>query len=144
MKKEPKILLIEDNSGDVELITQSFRDRGLSRKIKIINNGEEALKYLSLKENEEMEYRPDIVLLDINIPKIDGKEILHYIKTSEQLKMIPVIMLTTSSLQSDLVYCYSNYANCYIVKPADVNEYIRVIRCIELFWLDCVAYPNKN
>lgn len=144
MKKGPKILLIEDNSGDVELITQSFKDRQLSSKIKIINNGEEALKYLSLKENEAMEYRPDIVLLDINIPKVGGKEILHYIKTSEQLKMIPVIMLTTSSLQSDLAYCYSNYANCYIVKLADVNEYIRVIRCIEAFWLDCVTYPNKN
>ena len=144
MKKELKILLIEDNSGDVELITESFRNRKLSGEIKIINNGEEALKYLRLKENVLMEYRPDIILLDINIPKVDGKEILHYIKTSKQLKMIPVIMLTTSSLQSDLDYCYSNYANCYIVKPADLNEYIHVIRCIESFWLDCVTYPNKN
>ncbi|SRR5258706_10975598 len=144
MKKEIKILLIEDNIGDVELITDSFRNRQISSEIKIINNGEEALKYLSLKENGIMEFWPDIVLLDINIPKVDGKEILRYIKTNEQLKMIPVIMLTTSSLQSDLDYCYSNYANCYIVKPADLHEYIRVIRCVESFWLDCVTYPNKS
>jgi chemotaxis family two-component system response regulator Rcp1 len=140
MKKELKVLLIEDNEGDVELITEAFKSNNLNSEITVMDNGEEAIFYLS-SINKHLENRPNLILLDINLPKVDGKEVLHYIKTNDKLKMIPVVMLTTSSLQNDIFYAYSNQANCYIVKPANFKEFINTIRALETFWLDCVTYP---
>ena len=144
MKKELKILLIEDNEGDVELITEAFKNNNLNSEITVVNNGEEAIIYLHSAEEDKLENYPNLILLDINLPKIDGKEVLHYIKTNDKLKMIPVVMLTTSSLQNDILYAYSNQANCYIVKPANFKEFINTIRSLETFWLDCVTYPTVN
>lgn len=144
MKKELKVLLIEDNIGDVELIIEAFKSSNLNSDITVVDNGEEAILYLSSIEKGGMEHRPNLILLDINLPKVDGKEVLHYIKTTDKLKMIPVVMLTTSSLQNDILYAYNNQANCYIVKPANLKEFINTIRALETFWLDCVTYPMVN
>lgn len=141
---KPKILLIEDNEGDVELIIEAFKNYKINLEINVVNNGERAIEYLSSKENYATEHRPNLILLDINLPKVDGKEVLHYIKTDDILKTIPVVMLTSSSLQNDINYSYSNQANCYIVKPTKLTEFIDVIHHIESFWLDCVTYPNTN
>ncbi len=143
MNKEPRILLIEDNEGDVELIIEAFNYYKVNLDINVVSNGEEAIRYLSSKA-KYAEHRPNLILLDINLPRVDGKEVLHYIKTDDVLKTIPVVMLTSSSLQKDIYYSYSNQANCYIVKPANLEEFIKVIHNIESFWLDCVTYPNIN
>lgn len=144
MKKELKVLLIEDNEGDVELITEAFKTNNLNSEITAVDNGEEAISYLNSIEKDGIENRPNLILLDINLPKIDGKEVLHFIKTNDKLKTIPVVMLTTSSLQNDILYAYNNQANCYIVKPANFKEFINTIRALETFWLNCVTYPIVN
>ena len=144
MNKQPGILLVEDNEGDVELIIEAFKNHKVNLDISVVNNGEEAIAYLGLKTTQPIEQRPTLILLDINLPGVDGKEVLHYIKTNDKLKMIPVVMLTTSSLQNDILYSYSNQANCYIVKPANFKEFINTIRSLETFWLDCVTYPIVN
>ena len=141
MQKKLKVLLVEDNIGDVELIIEAFQDNNVNSEIKVASNGEEAILYLTSMEQEAIENRPNLILLDINLPRMDGKEVLHHIKTNDKLKMIPVVMLTTSSLQNDILYAYNNQANCYIVKPANFKEFINTIRALETFWLDCVTYP---
>ena len=141
MKKQLKILLVEDNRGDVELIIEAFKDNNMNSKITVVDNGEEAIIYLNAKGKDAPEDLPNLILLDINLPKIDGREVLHYIKTKDKLKMIPVVMLTTSSLQNDILYSYNNQANRYIVKPANLKEFINTIRALETFWLDYVTYP---
>jgi len=140
MKKQINILLIEDNEGDVELIKEAFNGHSSGLEISVIDNGEDAL--LSLKCKEVI--LPDLILLDINLPKVDGREVLHFVKNDDELKKIPVVMLTTSSLQKDIEYSYNNYANCYIVKPGNLPEYINTIKSIEKFWLNCVTYLQKN
>ncbi|MEO6232188.1 MAG: response regulator [Ferruginibacter sp.] len=144
MSKESKILLVEDNEGDVELIVEAFKSYKVKLAIDVVTNGEQAFLYLSTKAKDKIEYIPNLILLDINLPKVDGKEVLHYIKTDDQLKTIPVVMLTSSSPQKDIYYSYSNQANCYVVKPANFDEFTKVIHNIETFWLDCVTYPNIN
>jgi DNA-binding response OmpR family regulator len=144
MQKRLKVLLVEDNIGDVELIIEAFHDNNVNSEIKVANNGEEAMIYLNSLEKGASESRPNLILLDINLPRMDGKEVLHHIKTNDKLKMIPVVMLTTSSLQNDILYAYNNQANCYIVKPTNLKEFINTIRALETFWLDCVTYPIAN
>src|SRR6185437_10390978 len=140
MKKKVIILIIEDNEGDVELILEAFSSHSARLEISVIDNGEDAL--LSLKCKEAI--LPDLILLDINLPKIDGREVLHFVKNDDELKKIPVVMLTTSNLQKDIEYSYNNYANCYIVKPGNLPDFITTIKSIEKFWLNCVTYLQKN
>ena len=144
MKKKLKVLLIEDNKGDVELIIEAFKDNNMNSEVTVMDNGAEAIIYLSSLEKNTIENRPNLILLDINLPKVHGKEVLQYIKTNDKLRMIPVVMLTTSSLQNDILYAYNNQANCYIVKPANLKEFINTVRALESFWLDCVTYPIVN
>ncbi len=144
MENEPRVLLIEDNEGDVELIVEAFKNYRIEVDIHVVNNGEQAIQYLSSNDTYTMQRRPSLILLDINLPRVDGKEVLHYIKSDNELKTIPVVMLTSSSLQKDIEYSYNNQANCYIVKPANLVEFNNVIHHIESFWLDCVTYPNTN
>jgi len=144
MKHEAKILLIEDNEGDAELIIEALRSHTLVPEIQVIDNGEDAIRFLKLKDEYVNAVLPDLILLDVNLPKVDGKEILHFVKTDDSLKRIPVVMLTTSSLQKDIIFSYDNHANCYIVKPGNLKEFIGAINSIERFWTKCVTYPNKN
>ena len=137
MNKQPGILLVEDNEGDVELIIEAFKNFKVNLDMSVVNNGEEAILYLGLKTKQSIEQKPNLILRDINLPKANGKEVLHCMKTGDVLKTIPVEMLTSSSLQNNIYYAYNNQANYYI-KPGNPEESINVIHNIESFWLDCV------
>jgi two-component system, chemotaxis family, response regulator Rcp1 len=111
---------------------------------KLVRDGEEALRYLRREGKFSEVQLPDIILLDINLPKIDGKEVLNAIKNDAVLRVIPVIMLTTSSAESDIQESYANHANCYVLKPVDLNKFMDVIRSIEEYWISIVKLPPKG
>lgn len=137
------ILLIEDNEGDILLTTDALQEGKIDNDISIAKDGWEAVQFLEQKGKYALEPLPDLVLLDVNLPKMNGHEVLHYIKTSEKLKHIPVIMLTTSSAENDVFRSYQNHANCYITKPVDLDKFLEVIESIENFWISIVQLPKK-
>ena len=139
-----EILLVEDNEGDIRLTIEAFKEAKIRNQIKVVRDGEEALDYLRKQGNYVNALSPDIILLDINLPKIDGKEVLSTMKNDPVLKSIPVIMLTTSSADSDIEESYSNHANCYVIKPVDLNKFMDVVRSIEDYWVSIVKLPNKH
>ena len=139
-----EILLVEDNEGDIRLTIEAFKEAKIKNHVKVVRDGEEALDYLRKQGNYTDVPLPDIILLDINLPKIDGKEVLNIMKNDAVLKTIPVIMLTTSSADSDVEESYANHANCYVIKPVDLNKFMDVIRGIEDYWLSIVKLPNKS
>ncbi len=143
MKTKPKVLLIEDNQGDAELVREAFNGQEISSELMVIDSGEEAMLYLKQQENYEGFTLPHLILLDLNLPKIDGKEILQFIKNDADLKTIPVVVFTTSSLQNDITFSYTHHANCYVVKPGNLKDFFAAIKAIENFWLTCVTYPKK-
>lgn len=144
MIKEPRILLIEDNQGDAELTREVFKNHAANTQMHVLNNGEEALQSLKQKGEFENELRPHLILLDINLPKVDGKEVLRFIKNDDELKCIPVVIFSTSSLEEDINYAYRHHANCYMVKPANLKDFNLTIKAIYNFWINSVTYPNKN
>lgn len=135
------ILLVEDNPGDIRLTQEAFKDGRIQNELNVVMDGEEAINYLKKKDKYISAKTPDIILLDLNLPKKDGREVLAEIKADPKLMLIPVIILTTSSAQSDIIHTYSNHANCYIMKPVDFNQFINVVRTIENFWLTIVKLP---
>jgi CheY-like chemotaxis protein len=140
--KEIHILLVEDNEGDIVLAKEALKEAKIRNRITVVNDGEEALHYL-FKNGEFANARyPDIILLDMNLPKVDGMEVLARIKTDPVLKIIPVVMLTTSTSETHVLDAYRNYVNCYINKPIDLEEFIEVIKNIERFWLNTVKLPK--
>lgn len=142
-KKIVEVLLVEDNPADVRLIIEVLKDYTIEKNITVIKDGEKVNDYL-LKKNEFFDKKkPDIILLDINIPKKDGFEVLKEIKASKEFKNIPVIIITSSDSEENVKKAYKLGANCYIVKPIKLDEYIRVIRGIEEFWLNIVKLPEK-
>lgn len=141
---ELQILLVEDNEGDIRLTIEAFKEAKIHNQIKVVRDGEEALYFFKKEGRYQKEHTPDLVLLDINLPKIDGKEVLAVMKTDEKLKTIPVIMLTTSSSERDIEESYRNYANCYIIKPVDLDKFMDVIKSIEEFWITIVRLPSKK
>ena len=134
------ILLAEDNEGDILLTREALEDSKILVDLSVAKDGQEAIDFL-INPNAVL---PDIVLLDVNLPKKNGQEVLQYIKGNENLKHIPVIMLSTSSSQRDIDLSYNNYANCYITKPVDANDFLRVITTIENFWISIVNLPTQN
>jgi two-component system, chemotaxis family, response regulator Rcp1 len=136
------ILLVEDNEGDILLTQEAFRDGKLTNKVSVVRDGEEAIRFLKKQGHFTNEERPDIILLDINLPRMDGIETLRHIKDDEELKTIPVVMLTTSSAERDIFQAYRAYANCYITKPVDFSKFIQVVQSIENFWLTIVKLPQ--
>jgi CheY-like chemotaxis protein len=135
------ILLVEDNEGDIMLTIEAFEESKIINKITSIKDGKKAISYFeSLTNQEEI---PHLVLLDINLPKVSGHEVLMYIKNSEKFKSIPVIMLTTSSSEKDILQSYKNHVNCYITKPIDVSDFMKAISKIEDFWINIVSIPVK-
>jgi|SRR5687767_8554184 len=142
MKKEIKILLVEDNEGDVVLTMQALKKANVTNGINVAMDGEEAMKYLRKEGRFANAETPDLILLDINLPKIDGMEVLAEIKNDENLKSIPVVMLTTSDSENDIVRSYNNHANCYITKPVDFKKFIEVIQAIKDFWISIVKLPK--
>ncbi len=140
--KPIEIMVIEDNPGDIRLIEEVFKDAQIKNNMQIAQDGEKALEMLRNKGEHSQDTRPDLILLDLNLPKMDGRELLKEIKEDENLKCIPVIILTTSNAQEDIIETYKNNANCYINKPFDFDQFIRVIKTIEEFWLNTVKLPS--
>jgi len=139
--KEIHILLVEDNEGDVLLTREALLEGKIINRISVVRDGAEALDFLYKRDRFAGAASPDMVLLDINLPKIDGKEVLSIIKKDDQLKRIPIVMLTTSSAEKDILEAYNNHANCYITKPVDLHQFMQVVRTIEDFWISIVQLP---
>ncbi len=143
-KKIVNILLIEDNPGDVRLTQEAFRESKLNVKLDFVMDGEEALKYLRKKQPYAHCKSPDIILLDLNLPRWDGKELLRVIKSDQNLAYIPVVVLTTSVAEKDVLESYRLHANCYLNKPVDFDQFFSVIQKIEDFWLNTAILPIKK
>lgn len=139
--KSITILLVEDNPGDVRLTQEVFKDGKICNNLVIVGDGEEAMEYLKKTGKYKDATRPEIILLDLNLPKKDGRQVLTEIKSDPDLKLIPVIVLTTSAAEQDILNMYANHANAYITKPVDFDQFINVVRSIENFWLSIVKFP---
>jgi CheY-like chemotaxis protein len=133
-----EILLVEDNPGDVRLIVETLKEGRRDYNINIVKDGEEAINYMQRTGNYRQAIRPDIVLLDLKLPKKDGIEVLKVVKTADELKQIPVIVLTSSNAEEDILNAYRNHANCYITKPIDLDKFVVTIQSIEDFWFTII------
>ena len=142
MKKEIEILLVEDNPGDVRLTAEALNEGKILNNLNVVGNGVEALAFLNQDGKYKDAPRPDLILLDLNLPKKDGREVLAEIKTNRDLKRIPVVILTSSAADQDIVTSYNLRANCYITKPVDLDQFLTVIKSIEQFWLTVVKLPE--
>ena len=140
--KPVDILLVEDNEGDARLAKEAMRDSKISNTIHHVSDGVEAMAFLRKEGKYADTPRPDLILLDLNLPRKDGREVLADIKEDEDLKRIPVVILTVSNDEADVLKTYNLHANCYITKPIDLGQFIKVVRSIEDFWLTIVKLPN--
>lgn len=141
---EVHILLVEDNEGDIILTTEAFKDMELENKISIVRDGEEALQFLRKQDSYSDVTTPQLILMDINLPGMDGKELLETIKKDPELKEIPVVMLTSSAADADISECYDKHVNWYITKPIDYDKYTKVMHEIEAFYVSFVPYPKSG
>jgi CheY-like chemotaxis protein len=137
------ILLVEDNPADVRLTQENFKESKILNNLHVVKDGEEAMAFLHRKGKYADAVRPDLILLDLNLPKKDGREVLAEIKTDEELKSIPVVILTISKAEEDILKSYNLHANCYIIKPIDIEQFNKIVRSIEDFWLTLVKLPKK-
>lgn len=137
------MLLVEDNEGDILLIKEALENRIYIDEITVLKNGSDALEYLLKKGRYSHTERPSLILLDINLPKLSGHELLAKIKANKELKRIPVVILSTSSSEKDIKESYQNQANCYIQKPVEVNDFEKVILKIEKFWFSVASIPHS-
>lgn len=140
--KKNLILLVEDNEGDIVLTSEAFEESSCKVNIQVARNGKEAINIL-FDQNEDTQL-PDLILLDINLPLLNGHEVLKKIKENEKTKHIPVIILTTSSAISDINLTYENYANCFITKPADINDFFETINVLCNYWFKISKLPSKK
>jgi chemotaxis family two-component system response regulator Rcp1 len=138
-----EILLVEDNPGDARLTLEAFKEGKVLNNITIMGDGVEALAYLRQQGHYADAVQPDIILLDLNLPKMDGREVLAEIKADERLKKIPVVVLTTSEAEEDVARAYSSHANCYITKPVELEQFLNVVQSIDSFWLSLVKLPSQ-
>lgn len=139
-----EILLVEDNPGDVRLTKEALREGKVYNNLHWAKDGVEALEFLRREGKHAKAPRPDIILLDLNLPKKDGREVLEIIKGDERLKHIPVVVLTTSKAEEDVVKSYALHANCYVTKPVDLEKFIVVVKSIDRFWLTVVTLPPSK
>ncbi len=137
------ILLVEDNPGDVRLTIEALKEAKLLNTIKHVSDGVEAVAYLRQQGQYANSPRPDLILLDLNLPKKDGREVLSEIKNDPNLKRIPVVILTTSRAEEDILKAYNLHANCYITKPVDLDQFIKVAKSIDNFWFTMVRLPPE-
>lgn len=142
-KQQAEILLVEDNPGDVKLTEKAFENANLINNMHHAADGEEAMKFLNREGQYEDAPRPDIVLLDLNLPKLNGDEVLKRIKDDEQLRRIPVVMLTSSEAEEDIMSTYNLHANAYMTKPVEFSGFIDVVQKVEGFWFSVVRYPPE-
>ena len=134
---------MEDNPGDIRLIVEVLKEGKIHNHLSVVEDGEEALAYLRREGRYQDVILPDIILLDLNLPKISGTEVLAEIKKDPMLKHIPVIILTTSEAEQDILKAYDLHANCYITKPVNLDQFLTVVRSIENFWLTIVKLPRR-
>ncbi|MEO6550050.1 MAG: response regulator [Ferruginibacter sp.] len=140
--KKAHILLVEDNEGDIYLTREAMQESKITNKISVLKNGSDVMDFLQKKKNFADVQTPDIILLDLNLPKKNGLEVLTEIKGSEEFKKIPVIMLTTSSSEMDIAESYKRNVNCFITKPLDAESFLKVVRDTNNFWFQIVTLPN--
>jgi CheY-like chemotaxis protein len=136
-----EILLVEDNPGDVRLTQEALKDAKVRNRVNVVSDGVEALAFLRRENPYASAARPDLILLDLNLPRMDGREVLREIKADGELKSIPVVVLTTSTAEQDVLKSYDLHANCYVTKPVDLDQFNKVVQSIEEFWLTIVRLP---
>jgi CheY-like chemotaxis protein len=141
--KPVHILLVEDNEGDILLTTEALNEGKIANTVSVVRDGWEAIQFLEKREKYIDVEDPDIILMDVNLPKMNGHEVVKYIKSSDHLRHIPVIMLTTSTSSNDILLSYRNHVNCFITKPVEVNDFLNVISSLENFWITIVQLPNR-
>ncbi len=137
------ILVVEDNAGDARLIQEVLNDNKIFSSLYMVSDGVEAMDFLRNRGKFKKEPRPDLIILDLNLPRKDGREVLAEIKTDEVLKHIPIVIMTISQAEEDILKSYNLHANCYITKPIDLNQFIKVVKSIEDFWFSIVKLPPK-
>lgn len=137
------ILLVEDNPGDVRLIQEGLRDGKILNHLSTVSDGQKAMDLLHKLGGYAQATRPELILLDLNLPRKDGREVLQEVKADPDLRSIPVVIITSSPVEEDILKSYKAYANCYITKPLDLHKFITVVKSIEDFWLSIVRLPPK-
>jgi chemotaxis family two-component system response regulator Rcp1 len=142
--KVVEILLVEDNEGDVRLINEALKEGKVRNRIRRVEDGVEAMAYLRHEGQYAKSVTPDLILLDLNLPRKDGREVLAEIKADDKLKRIPVVILTISKEEEDILKTYNLHANCYIAKPLDLGQFMKVVRSVEDFWLTIVKLPPNS
>jgi len=135
------ILLVEDSAADVDLTLEAFKDAKIQNRMSVVEDGVEAMAYLRQEGSHAQARRPDLILLDLNLPRKDGRQVLKEIKADPILRLIPVVILTTSNGEEDVLRAYDLHANCYVKKPVDFNRFMDVVKSIESFWLTVVTLP---
>jgi two-component system, chemotaxis family, response regulator Rcp1 len=138
-----EVLLVEDSPGDVRLTREAFKDARVHINLHVASDGAEAMAFLGREGKHSNAPRPDLILLDLNLPKKDGREVLAELKESPALKCIPVVILTTSAAEADIQASYQSHANCYITKPVDLEGFLKVVKSIDNFWLSVVKLPGE-
>jgi len=139
-----EILLVEDNPADVRLTVEILKETKVRNNLTVAGDGNEALELLRRTGRYTHAMRPDLILLDLNLPKKDGKQVLAEIKADPVLKRIPVVILTSSKAEEDIVKSYNLHANCYVTKPVDLEQFVKVVKSVEDFWLTIVKLPQKH
>ena len=142
--KVVEILLIEDSPGDVRLTIEALKEAKIKNNLSVVQDGVDAMEFLQRKGSYKNAIRPDLILLDLNLPRKDGREVLAEIKNTPELRQIPVVVLTTSRAEEDILRAYDLHANCYITKPVDFKQFMSVVKSIESFWLTVVKLPTKQ
>ena len=137
------ILLVEDNPGDVRLMTETFREGKISNRLSVVEDGVFALAFLRRQSPYDTALRPDLILLDLSLPRKSGQELLAEIKQDPDLKRIPVVVITSSEAEKDILEAYNNHVNCYLTKPVVLEQFMAVVRSVEAFWLTVVKLPPK-
>ena len=141
--QQVEILLVEDNPGDVRLTQEALREAKMLNNLSVVRDGEEAMEFLRQEGTYEEAARPDLVLLDLNLPRKDGRQVLAEIKADESLRRIPVVVLTSSDAEQDIFKSYDLHANCYITKPVGLDQMVECVNAIEGFWLTLVKLPQR-
>ncbi len=139
-----EILLVEDNDGDIRLTREALKEGRIRNRLNVVTDGEQAIAFLNRQGVYADAPRPDLILLDLNLPRLDGREVLATIKNDPDLKQIPIVVLTSSRSEQDLLRAYDLHANCFITKPVEFEQFIEVVRSIEDFWLTIVVLPPRD
>ncbi|MDA8415499.1 MAG: response regulator [Betaproteobacteria bacterium] len=139
-----EFLLVEDNPGDVRLTREALAESKLYNNLSVVHDGFEALRFLRQEAPYESAPRPDVILLDLNLPKVDGREVLATIKSTPEFKRIPVVVISSSEAEVDILRSYDLHVNCYVTKPVNLDQFIKVVQSIESFWLTIVKLPQAS